>query len=1729
MLVWQSAYALDLCKEKDTPTFRQSMEQTPELMSEVAQYLGDEVVSGLKLESLNLTKNIETISRGITALNTAKLTAIANGVAPAKADALVKSRIYALTAYSIDAQKKIGLRSSFLVKYGSTLKAVGGAAASWATFISAVDATCAFKSLYFSENHDPAYQLQKAAEFSESVLGGVVGIGAAAGTIPGPWSVILVETSITSKLINADLDVAADITEQESSNYQSLADRYLMLLNMPKILAGKTAQFPVDEKQKLLKAAQDIRKDIEVNRNYLNEIWAKIIIRSAPRNSILNGYATLSGFLEPARFSSLLDGAFSNTRKEVEQRRSRMLPTTLELPNSFNYPNPPTAVKVTAVQPASVLRVDVPAVFKVMGENLSESVPLTFGGCVDPRRIPINSQNMELRCIPKLSGMQDFGWKPNAGVKDPTKAGAFNVLPATIVPPLPTPGMKLVSETFPDNAVIPGGTTFSKSWTLQNTGSTIWNSAYCLRPVSGEVLGSGQTCVQGTVAPGNTYPFVVSMKAPPGKEAEGTYRQNWTLSAANAVIGQVWVQIKVPVGKGKGGAVKVVEPFAMPESVRVNSEVWQGTLNLSAAASKVQMQLTDAQGRSTALEWKPVSPTRLTLQHTFATEGQYRWRLDIQGTTGVDSRVGTVNVLPKVGGAAGSVSFTQKSLAVVGQPWRFDVSTSAPAAAVRLQFGNARLIELTKLSDTKFSYTQTFATVGQYAFNVRTSFLHSPLLVSDGLVQVELKTTPPSEPLNPVLTKTDTVQALAPWSARLRTAAPIYSADLVFRNGRRIPFDGGATQWETRDVNSKFSDAGLYEYELKLRRTAASVQETFPGGVLEVRPRAVPTITPTITSGLSTEQGRAYNLTVTTSTSSDKVTVVWPDVGTEQGLRSLNAERTQWEFGNRLFMQAQPQAFVVRSFKDGFTAPAGEARASLSVTVPSASMRLLEISRNIIKGESPYFSVEASLAIKRVSVRLGTEAPVDLVGSGPNGAVQHFRAQVPARQAGAAVPYVITAFNAQGQAAGNSLNGTVAVADVGDSLKGPNPMPAELLRGQSARWQFLTNKSPDEMWLEFSGVIGKQPLTGTYFNHTFTYPAGDYSYRLMRRDYLGNVFPIQGASGMLRIKEGQVTTQFVSATANGQAITQGATLRFRPSDLIELSVRLNQPIPRLAMLVSELNADRDFNSSDKIQWKTSLAGLPRGTYKTQLYVKDLNYQRLAIPAPVNFMIQIEDLVTGVKPQDASISSVISNSVTRPGTIPKNGTTDDTTPILSGTISAALTSGQKVNVYDGSRMFSEVAVLNGTSWTFTPITPLIAGVHSFTAEVAGFDGTPGSRSAAYAVNVLSTSVTSVSPSKIVRTVSGNFEIAGRDLPTSGLSVAVPRDAKASCQTPTNMTASSLKVTCQFYQLGTQILEIRTATKLIGTVSVAVKTNVTGVTWTSPSTTNSGTVKFGESVIYKVAGLNLLADPIMGFAVEKCGTSNTETGIPSNTLRTFTCYFNNQAGAVARQMLGVVKDSPGGQILLDAWTVPVEVSAANVLAQSWSLSFDQSSVASSGGIAYGSPLYIFDKDKNPAVSLAGGSKLRIPNRDEMTIGAGATFDVWVRTDSTVGWRTVIAKSHDRTGAALMMYGTSAGIDRAGWGSFDSSWSCTQKSEIINPIPAESWMRITGVVDPSDGYRVYINKKLSSSCSGIKPGISVMNSQDMYIGGFSDNWWPLTGAIKKMTIYKSALTEIQIQGLP
>ena len=169
---------------------------------------------------------------------------------------------------------------------------------------------------------------------------------------------------------------------------------------------------------------------------------------------------------------------------------------------------------------------------------------------------------------------------------------------------------------------------------------------------------------------------------------------------------------------------------------------------------------------------------------------------------------------------------------------------------------------------------------------------------------------------------------------------------------------------------------------------------------------------------------------------------------------------------------------------------------------------------------------------------------------------------------------------------------------------------------------------------------------------------------------------------------------------------------------------------------------------------------------------------------------------------------------------------------------------------------------------------------------------------------------------VRLDTASYQITGEDLPTTGITIEATSGV---CAAPNNMTATGFGTSCEFTQVGEQTLTIKTAeARVIGTLKIAVTSNVTAVSWMS----DNGTIKFGDKASFVVKGTHLTSG--MGFAIEKCGESNTEVNTPSSsdTERTFECTFNDEAGAVAGQMAGVVKDAPSGQVLF-GFTVPVEV--------------------------------------------------------------------------------------------------------------------------------------------------------------------------------------------------------------
>ncbi len=93
-------------------------------------------------------------------------------------------------------------------------------------------------------------------------------------------------------------------------------------------------------------------------------------------------------------------------------------------------------------------------------------------------------------------------------------------------------------------------------------------------------------------------------------------------------------------------------------------------------------------------------------------------------------------------------------------------------------------------------------------------------------------------------------------------------------------------------------------------------------------------------------------------------------------------------------------------------------------------------------------------------------------------------------------------------------------------------------------------------------------------------------------------------------------------------------------------------------------------------------------------------------------------------QTVAITQVIDNFGSSVGPLLQGASTDDTTPSLSGTLSATLTSTQTLRVFNGNTILGG-ATVSGTTWSFTP-NALAYGSYSFAAAVVSVDGIEGVR-------------------------------------------------------------------------------------------------------------------------------------------------------------------------------------------------------------------------------------------------------------------------------------------------------------------------------------------------------------------------------------------------------------------
>jgi hypothetical protein len=99
-------------------------------------------------------------------------------------------------------------------------------------------------------------------------------------------------------------------------------------------------------------------------------------------------------------------------------------------------------------------------------------------------------------------------------------------------------------ETIPDGTKLKAGAKFTKSWTVQNTGSCGWQAGFKFTLISGNPMGGSTFTLPIVVNSQATYQISIPMIAPAtAGEVKGTWRME---DASNSFFGEsIWVDIVV--------------------------------------------------------------------------------------------------------------------------------------------------------------------------------------------------------------------------------------------------------------------------------------------------------------------------------------------------------------------------------------------------------------------------------------------------------------------------------------------------------------------------------------------------------------------------------------------------------------------------------------------------------------------------------------------------------------------------------------------------------------------------------------------------------------------------------------------------------------------------------------------------------------------------------------------------------------------------------------------------------------------------------------------------------------------------------------------------------------------------------------------------------------------------------------------------------------------------------
>ena len=254
-----------------------------------------------------------------------------------------------------------------------------------------------------------------------------------------------------------------------------------------------------------------------------------------------------------------------------------------------------------------------------------------------------------------------------------------------------------------------------------------------------------------------------------------------------------------------------------------------------------------------------------------------------------------------------------------------------------------------------------------------------------------------------------------------------------------------------------------------------------------------------------------------------------------------------------------------------------------------------------------------------------------------------------------------------------------------------------------------------------------------------------------------------------------------------------------------------------------------------------------------------------------------------------------------GVVASGGATDDNTPTLSGTLTAAIGSGEELAIYDtvnGVTTRIGAATVSGTSWSFTPGTALADGAHSFQAVVQPTGTTSiGLGEVISGVSTLTVVTTTPTATASITGVTDNLSTNG-SVGSVSAPVAVASGTSTDDTTPTlSGTVSAALATGQVVGIYDTVGGVTTK---LGNATVA------GTTWTyTPSALSAGSHSFTAKVENPGSGVGTAASTAWvanvhsGLTFSVTDDVGSAQGIPGQALGTFRYVLVKQTGASSNE--------------------------------------------------------------------------------------------------------------------------------------------------------------------------------------------------------------------------------------